>query len=412
MSTFVPVRTVRPAPGYAQTLVSPPYDVLSRDEARALSAGNPHSYLHVVRADADFPDDVDPHEARIHAAARETFARWLDEGILVVDAEPTYTIYRESFGGRTQVGVVGGASIDEYVSGAIKRHEVTLVDKEQDRITHFSTVGAHTEPIWLAHRPQPDLAEVYARYLANAPSIDVTDAAGVRHELWPVHADADVDAIRTAFADLDALYIADGHHRAASAAKVGLRRREEGAPPGPHDYVLAVAFACDQLHVMDYNRVITDLGAVGATGLTDAIEAAGFGVEARDHPVRPTQPGTFGLYVRGRWYHICAPHTPERRGVDALDVAILHDLLLEPLLGIADPRTDPRIEFVGGIRGLDPLVTRADATAGAAVVLRPVAMETVMDIADAGDIMPPKSTWFEPKLASGLFAHLLEDPTS
>lgn len=412
MSDFAPFRTVRPAPDVAAAVVSPPYDVVSRAEARALSASNPLSYLHVVRADADFPDEVAACDDAVYEHSRRTFHDWLAEGVLTVDETPTYTVYREDFRGRCQTGVVGCAAIDDYLSGRIKRHEVTLVAKERDRIEHFDRVGAHTEPIWLAHRAHPALADLLTRVSEDAPTIDVTDAQGVRHRLWPLREEADITAVREAFASLDALYIADGHHRAASAAKVGLARREAGAGPGPHDEVMAVAFAADQLHVMDYNRVVTDLGDLTPDTLPAALEAAGARVRPAAGPVRPTHPRTFGCYTGGQWYEVTVPHDPARTGARGLDVSLLHDLILAPVLGITDPRTDPRIGFVGGIRGLDPLVERADATAGAAFTIPPVTMETVMDIADAGEIMPPKSTWFEPKLASGLFAHLLDADTS
>ncbi|MBD3690263.1 DUF1015 domain-containing protein [Nanchangia anserum] len=412
MSVFAPFRAVRPAPGLAEQMVSLPYDVVSREEATALGAANPYSYLHVVRADGDVAPEIDMHAPAVHAQARETWRRWLAESILVLDDAPTYTIYREHQDGRSQVGIVGCASIDEYLDGTIARHEVTLVEKERDRITHFDTVDAHTEPIWLAHRPSPALAAIIDRYVRDAADVDVADPQGVRHELWRVSDADDIAAIREAFAALDRLYIADGHHRAASAVKVGLERRARGAGAGPHDYVLAVACAGDQLHIMDYNRVVTDLGDLDACGLVAAAREAGFRVTASADPVRPRAPREFGMYVGGTWYVLTAPATPDREGADDLDVSLLHDLLLEPVLGIVDPRTDSRIDFVGGIRGLAPLVAAADASGGAAFTIPPVTMETIMTIADRGEIMPPKSTWFEPKLGSGLFAHALDDVTT
>ncbi|MDU0968564.1 MAG: DUF1015 domain-containing protein [Actinomycetaceae bacterium] len=412
MATFLPFRAVRPTPGLAPRVVCPPYDVVDRCEARALAAGNDYSYLRVVRSDIAVDDSVPSDADEVYEAAARTFWSWLNEGVLALDPTPTYTVYREHQAGRTQTGIVGLASIDDYASGVIKRHEVTLVPKERDRVRHFETVGAHTEPIWLAHRPDPTIAEVVARYTATTPLVDVTDAQGVRHEVWPIADSADIDRVREAFANLGALYIADGHHRAASATTVGTNRRQAGLPVGEADRVMAVAFAADQLHIIDYNRYVTDLGDLDAATFLAAIADAGFTVEASESPVRPHEPRTFGLYVGGHWYVLHAPQTPERHGAKALDVALLHDLLLEPVLGISDPRNDPRIGFVGGIRGLDPLVEAADRSGGAAFTVPPVTMETIMAVADAGEIMPPKSTWFEPKLGSGLFAHLLDEPTS
>jgi uncharacterized protein (DUF1015 family) len=414
MSTVKPFKALRPAKGYETQVAALPYDVMTSAEARVMASGNPYSFLHVDKAEIDLPEDVDPYDAMTYAKAKDNLDRMVAEGVFVEDASPGYYIYELTMNGRSQAGLVGCPSIDDYLSDAIKKHELTRADKEEDRIRHVDALDANTGPIFLACRPQAELNGVMGEWIeTHTPLYDFTAEDGVTHRIWSVEGEA-VTKIERIFSGIDALYIADGHHRCASAVRVGLKRREEN--PGftgdeEYNFFLAVIFPSDQLSIMDYNRVVRDLNGLDAEHFIDRLRAD-FDVALHEGAGRPapTRRHEFGLYVDGRWYRMKAKDDicDERDPVARLDVSILQDNVFGPILGIRDPRTDKRIDFVGGIRGLGELESRVRADMKAAFALYPTAMDELMDIADVGLIMPPKSTWFEPKLRSGLLIHRLK----
>lgn len=412
MVDFRPFRTLRPLPAHAAEIASLPYDVLDTDEARAEVARHPLSFLHVEKPEVDLPPGTDPHDPRVYATARRNLDRYVDEGFMVQDPSPTFSVYRQVMAERAQVGVVGLASVDEYLSDVIRKHELTRADKEEDRIRHMDACDAHPSPVFLTHRDSPAVDAVTARVMAGTPLHDFTSPDGVGHTLWRVDRAEDVAALRVAFGALDTLYVADGHHRTASAARIGLLRRQRH--PGwtgdeEFNHFMAVAFPASHLHILDYNRVVADLAGMDVPEFLGRL-AERFSVAAADGDPTPRAAHEFGMYLEGRWYRLIArPGTwAEDDPVGALDVSILQANLLAPVLRIEDPRRDKRIDFVGGIRGLDELADRVDSgDAAVAFALFPTAMDELLAVADAGMIMPPKSTWFEPKLRSGLFVHLL-----
>jgi uncharacterized protein (DUF1015 family) len=408
--SLLPFRAARPGPLVAQQVCAPPYDVVDRAEAAALAAGNELSFLHVTRPEIDLPPDADPHGQQVHAAGRAALNRLLATGTLVLDDEPGLLCYRLSHDAGECFGVVGCATVADFEAGRIAMHEHTRPDKEADRADHLDAAGAHVEPVMLMYRdgaPADAIAEGVASAVAAAgdPVADVVDGNGARHTLWRVPAAVTAQLVAS-FDRLPRLYVADGHHRTAAAAVVARRR----AGTGDSDRFPVVAFPADRLTVLGYHRLVADLG--GRTpeellaGLADTFE-----VHPSSGPVQPAAPGTFGVHVDGRWYEarlrddVDLPDGPVAR----LDVSLLQDLALGPLLGIGDPRTDERLGFVGGSRGASEvarLVTSGTWAVGFS--LHPTSVAQVMDVSDAGATMPPKSTWFHPKLASGLFVHLLE----
>ena len=414
MSTVRPFRFVRPRPDLASQLASLPYDVMNRAEAKAMAAGNPFSFLHICRSEIDLPDSVDAYAPAVYAQARQTLDRFQAEGTLIQDPVAGFCIYRQVMWGRVQTGIVGGVSVDEYQNGTIKRHELTRKDKELDRINHFDVCDANTEPIFLAYRRHAGLSKLINEWIKfHKPAYDFKTPDGITHILWPVDDPAVVKEISDSFATVPNLYIADGHHRTASGAEVCLRRR--AAKPGykgdeEFNFVMAVVFPDDDLFIMDYNRLVKDLN-----GLSEAEFLAQLGkvFDVKPHAgpgsFRPMQKHAFGMFLGGRW-HACQAKPGTWNPADpigSLDCAILQDNVLDPILGIKDPRTDKRIDFVGGIRGLEELERRCQNGMAVAFALCPVTMEDLFAVADADKIMPPKSTWFEPKLASGLFVHKL-----
>lgn len=413
MTRVIPFRAVRPAREYAERVAALPYDVMTSEEAREMARDNPHSFLHIDKAEIDLPPSVDPYDAAVYEKARANFDRHVAEGVFVEDARRAYYIYRLTMDGREQTGLVGCASIDDYVDGRIKKHELTRADKEADRIRHVDALDANTGPIFLTCRPDVRLREVMDRQVAaREPLFDFTSDDGIGHTVWVVDDEA-VAEIERIFEDIDALYIADGHHRCASAVKVGLARREaDPAYKGDEDFnfFLAVVFPSDSLRVLDYNRVVKDTGGYSEAGFLKKLEE-NFTVEPYDGagPYKPEAKHRFGLYLGGRWYRLTArPGSfDESDPVSRLDVSILQENVLRPILGVDDPRTDKRIDFIGGIRGLKELEDRVADDMAVAFALYPTTVEDLMDIADAGLIMPPKSTWFEPKLRSGLLIHRL-----
>lgn len=414
MAVFRPFAAVRPLPEYAERVAALPYDVMSSAEAREMAEGNPYSFLHVDKAEIDLAPSIDLYDARVYEKARENLEKLVADGVCAQDQKPCFYIYRQIMDDRAQTGLVGCASIDDYRDNVIKKHEFTRADKEADRIRHVDTCDANTGPIFLTCRPQARLHAIMESWKASyMPVYDFTQD-DVRQTVWVVDDSAVIAALAKAVSELDALYIADGHHRAASAVRVGEQRRE--ANPGytgeeEFNFFLAVLFSSDDLAIMDYNRVVKDLNGYTVEEFLKTIEEK-FEVSpyADDGAFHPEQSHTFGLYLGGQWYCLTARAGtfPADDPVASLDVSILQENLLGPVLGIGDPRTDKRIDFVGGIRGLGELEKRAASDMQLAFSMCPTTLEELMAIADAGKVMPPKSTWFEPKLLSGLFIHKLK----
>lgn len=404
MALIHPFAALRPAPEAAARVAAVPYDVVSTDEARALAADNPLSFLHVSRAEIDLPPGTDPHSDLVYAKATENFATLRQNAPLVVEDAPSLYVYRLRMGTHLQTGIAGSFSIDEYDRDLIKKHEKTRPDKEDDRTRHMIAIGAQTGPVFLTYQASPAVDAAVATVMQGPPLFDLTAADQVRHEVWRVPAAA-ADAIVAGFAAIPCLYIADGHHRAASAARTRRALAERGA--GEHDRVLAVAFPDDQMQVLPYHRIVADLHQHTAEAFLMEVREQ-FTV-TDDGPATPTKKGQVAMYLGGRWFTIdlgAAAATADP--ADDLDVSRLQAGLLTPMLAIGDPRTDKRIDFVGGIRGTDELMRLVDSgRAAVAFSLFPVTVADLMRIADAGGIMPPKSTWFEPKLRDGLLSHVI-----
>lgn len=398
MSAIYPFAALRPAPDAAARVAAVPYDVVNTEEARMLAAGNPLSFLHVSRPEIDLPAGADAHADAVYALSARNFSRLKSEAPLVVEEAPSFYVYRLHMGDHVQAGIAACYSIDEYDRDLIKKHEKTRPDKEDDRTRHMLAIGAQTGPVFLTYRASKAVDASVSRVTGGAPLFDFTAADGVRHMVWRVPA-AENQAITDAFAKIDSLYIADGHHRAASAARTRRSLAAKGA--GEHDRVLAVAFGDNQMHVLPYNRVVKDLRGLTPARFLETVTQK-FSVRAGG-PAAPSTRGEAAMYLDGAWHTVTLPS-----GGGALDVDVLQSSILEPLLGIADVRTDKRIEFVGGIRGTSELERLVSSGKFAvAFSLYPVSVDDLMRIADAGGIMPPKSTWFEPKLRDGLLSHLI-----
>jgi len=395
-----------------EKIASPPYDVLNSEEARKMAAGNPCSFLHVIKPEIDLPEGIDLYSDKVYATARANFDRMRRENWLVREDVPAFYLYRQIMNGHSQVGIVAGASVREYETDRIKKHEFTRRKKEDDRTRHVDAVNANAGPVFLTYRARSAIDARVDVLLETDPLYDFTAPDGIRHTVWVVSDEDDIREIQSLFDAVPEMYVADGHHRSASAARVGTERRK--ADPDPtgekvYDYFLAVLFPHNQLAIMDYNRVVKDLNGLSKDAFLERIGDA-FHVAPSDSR-KPDRPNTFGMYLDGRWYILTAkPGTfPENDPVDSLDVAILQNNLLHPILGIGDPRTDERIDFIGGIRGMDELERRVNSGEAVAFAMYPTRIEQLMAIADAGKVMPPKSTWFEPKLRSGLIVRSLEN---
>lgn len=413
MATIRPFSALRPPKHYVEQVSCLPYDVMNHEEACAMAAGNPSSYLHICRADIDTSEEA-IHDPETYEKSRENLEMFLRKGFLVREEAPAYYIYRQMMWGRVQTGIVGCAAVDEYLDGTIKKHELTRKEKELDRINHFDTCSTQTEPVFLAYRKHEGIATAIREWIKfHKPEYDFTSDDGVTHLLWPVTDSAVIDTIRQGFEEVPALYIADGHHRTASSAAVSAKRREQKpnyTGEEEFNYLMAVTFSDEDLFIMDYNRVVFDLNGHTHESFLQAI-SNNFDVKAAapGKPYAPSAKHEFGMYLDGTWYSITAKAGTfdADHPINSLDCAILQSNLLAPILGIDDPRTSERIDFVGGIRGLDELQQRA-GDSGVAFALYPVTMADLFHVADSGEIMPPKSTWFEPKLRSGLFAHEIE----
>lgn len=415
MATFKPFQAFRPKAPNAQAVASKPYDVLDSTEARKEAEGNPHSFLRVIKPEIDLPVEVDPYSEDVYQKGRENFLAMCRDQVFVQDSIASFYLYRLTMDGRSQSGLVGCCDYEEYYNGRIKKHELTRTAKENDRVRHVECLNANAEPVFFSYRGKEDINNFVASVLAGAsPVYDFFAEDGVRHELWTISQPQEVALVESAFLNVPDLYVADGHHRTAAAARVGQKRKNANSSHNgeeQYNFFMAVLFPDDQLEIFDYNRVVKDLNGLSPQEFLDAL-SADFDISISSTPrPRPSKLREFSLYLNGSWYQLkCStqsnlPETP----VGDLDVTLLSEKVLGPLLGITDLRKDNRIDFVGGIRGLEELERRVDSgEMAAAFALHPVSMGQLLTIADAGEIMPPKTTWFEPKLRSGLFVHDLE----
>jgi len=411
MSLIKPFPGLRPAPGRAADVAAPPYDVMNAAEARQMVQNRPWSFLHISRPEVDLPQGTDPYAPEVYAKAAENLERMRREGILVQDNTACFYVYRLTMGRHTQTGIVAAASVEAYDTNRIRKHEYTRPNKEDDRVRQIEALSAQTGPVFLVYRSQLQVDSRLARIADGAPQVDFTAADGVRHQLWVSDDSEDIGQLQQQFEAMPALYVADGHHRSAAASRVAAAGDTNAgvSDETARDYFLCVIFPHDQVQILDYNRVVRDLNGLDRQQLLAQIGGR-FMIESSAVPVRPAVRGEYGMYLQGQWYRLTveASRIPQDDPVQRLDISVLANELLQPILGIADQRTDDRIDFVGGIRGLDGLQGRVDSGEMAvAFSVRPTDMDALMAVADAGEVMPPKSTWFEPKLADGLVSHLL-----
>ena len=414
MATVKPFKAIRPDAKYADKVISLPYDVMNRKEAAEMAAENPYSFLHICRAEIDLPEQEDAYDRSVYEKARDNIAERLENGVFVQEEKPALYIYRQIMDGRAQTGIVGCVAVDEYQNNTIKKHEFTRVEKEIDRINHFDICDADTEPVFLTYRDDKRIRSIMEGYVANhEPEYDITSEDGIQHTLWVVDDSELVQSLTGLFDEIPALYIADGHHRSASACKVGLKRREEHPDytgDEEFNFFMAVIFPDNDLKIFDYNRVVKDLNGNSKEEFLAKIQEAGFEVEEKGSDIYyPEGKHIFAMFLDGKWYKLTAKDSiiPDHV-TESLDVAVLQNSLLHPILGIEDPRTDKRIDFVGGIRGLEELEKRVNDDMEVAFAVYPVDVEDLLRVADNNMVMPPKSTWFEPKLGSGLFLHSLK----
>lgn len=402
MATLKPFAALRPRPDLAARICELPYDVMSSEEARALAEGNPHSFLRVSKPEIDLPPGTDLYSPEVYARGRENFERMIREGWLKQDARPSFYFYRQTMGAHVQTGLVAAASCEEYLQGIIKKHELTRVDKEDDRVRHIETLGSQTGPVFLTYRATDEIDALVSRVTAGEPAVDFVASDGVRHTAWTAGSNEEIAAITSAFARVPYLYIADGHHRSAAAARV--YRACNGA--GESGGFLAVVFPHRQMRILPYNRVLQDLNGHTEEALLEKLDAI-FVIDRKGRP-DPSRRHELGLFIGGRWITLNFRPKFAATGdpIERLDVTLLQKYVLSPIFGIEDPRTSKRIQFVGGIRGtgeLERLVSKDGL--GCAFSMFPTSIEDLMAIADAGGIMPPKSTWFEPKLRDAMFCH-------
>lgn len=407
-------KAIRPAAQLANKVAALPYDVMNSDEAREMVKGNPYSFLHVDKPEVDLDPSIDLYDKRVYEKARENLNTMIEKGTLVQDNKESLYIYRQIMNGRVQTGLVGCTSIDDYMKDIIKKHEHTRADKEQDRINHVDYCDSNTGPIFLTYRNKKEISEIVDKWVEKEPVYSFTSEDDISHIVWVIDCKDTVEKLCSLFKEVDYLYIADGHHRAASAVKVGKMRREQNPNydgTEEFNFFLSVIFPDEDLYVMDYNRVVKDLNGFSSEEYMAKVSEK-FNVSLYDgkEPYKPSRKHTYGMYLDGKWYTLEAKNeifNPEDP-VDRLDVSILQNNLLNPILGIEDPRTDKRIDFIGGIRGLKELERRVNDGMKVAFSMFPTTIDDLMAIADAGKVMPPKSTWFEPKLRSGLFIHKLK----
>lgn len=414
MAVVRPFKSIRPRKDLADKVAALPYDVMDSDEAREMVKDNPYSFLHVDKAEIDLNKDVNLYDKKVYEKAASNLNSMIKEGTFVQDTKPCLYIYRLIMDKVCQTGIVGCTSIDEYINNKIKKHEFTRADKEQDRMNHVDYCDANTGPIFLTYRNNTELHDIIDKWTKKEPVYNFVAEDDITHIVWVIDDEKTIDRISCLFKGIDSLYIADGHHRAASAVKVGLKRREEFPQyTGEEEYnfFLSVIFPDSDLYIMDYNRLVKDLNGFSTEEyMAKVSEKFNISLYEGKGSYKPSCKRTYGMYIDGKWYELAAkqgtydPSDP----VDRLDVSILQNNLLKPILGIEDPRTDKRIDFVGGIRGLKELERRVNEGMKVAFSMYPTTIEDLMSIADAGKVMPPKSTWFEPKLRSGLFVHKLK----
>ncbi len=414
MAVFKPFKAIRPRASIAKDVASPPYDVLSSDEARIKAKGNELSFLHVVKPEIDLPKETDPYSGEVYNKGKENFQNLIANGILSKDETPSFYIYRLTMDGRTQTGLVGCCFFEEYFQGIIKKHELTRTAKENDRVNHVESLNANAEPVFFSYRGKSSINDFVFNKTSQAPIYNFIADDDIQHELWIISDYEDINFIETAFNEVPFLYVADGHHRTAAAARIGQRKKEANPSHNgkeEYNYFLAVLFPDEELKIFDYNRLVRDLNGLSADEFLAGLEVSFSVSKISGQNPRPTKIREFSVYLDGEWYQLTAKDGTWNKDdpVGDLDVTILSDEVLSPLLNIVDLRKDNRIDFVGGIRGLDELERRVDSgEMAAAFALYPVTMDQLLSIADADEIMPPKTTWFEPKLRSGLFIHDLE----
>ena len=415
MAIIKPFKGVRPPKNLVEQVASRPYDVLNSDEARKEAEGNEKSLYYIIKPEINFPVGTDEHEPMVYDKAAENFQLWQDRGWLVQDKKECYYVYAQTMNGKTQYGLCVGAYVDDYMTGKIKKHELTRRDKEEDRMKHVRINNANVEPVFFAYPHIDEIDAIVAKTVANAPEYDFVAPDGFGHHFWVIEDDATIARITELFAELPAFYIADGHHRSAAAALVGDEKRRNNPNhrgDEEYNYFLAVCFPDNQLNIIDYNRVVKDLNGLTEEEFLAAV-AENFIVEEKGTEIyTPAKLHNFSLYLGGKWYSLTAKEGTydDKDPIGVLDVTISSNLILDKVLGLKDLRSDKRIDFVGGIRGLGELKRRVDnGEMKVALALYPVTMQQIIDIADTGNIMPPKTTWFEPKLRSGLVIHKLED---
>ncbi|MBU0655493.1 MAG: DUF1015 domain-containing protein [Gammaproteobacteria bacterium] len=412
MNLISPFRGLRPAPGRAAEVIAPPYDVLNSAEARERADGKPWSFLHISKPEIDLPENTDPYSPEVYAKAAENLTRTIEAGLLIRDETPCYYAYRLIMNGHQQTGLVAGASVADYDTNRIRKHEFTRPVKEDDRVRQIDAVNAQTGPVLLAYPDAPVVDQILAAATQKEPVLDATADDGIQHTLWVIDEADAIAQLTAAFNAMHAIYIADGHHRSAAASRIAKMRHEQhgDSENAPWDHFLSVIFPHHQMKIFDYNRVVRDLPDMDNAQFLAAVEQH-FDLQPSATPVKPSEPGTFGMYMDKQWFKLTLhPELlPNEDPVARLDVSRLARYLIEPVLGISDPRRDDRIDFVGGIRGLEGLEKRVNSGEMAvAFSLYPTSMQDLMAVADNNDVMPPKSTWFEPKLADGVVSYLLD----
>jgi uncharacterized protein (DUF1015 family) len=407
MSLIKPFAGLRPVAEHAADVVAPPYDVLNSDEARARARGKPWSFLHISKAEIDLPEDINAYDPRVYAKSAENMQKMIAQGILMRDSSPRYYVYRLTMGEHVQTGLVCAASVKDYDSNRIRKHEFTRPAKEDDRVRQIEALNAQTGPVLLAYKSQPDMDALLQAVTNGVPLYDLKADDGIGHAFWMIEDRATIDMITATFDAMKAVYIADGHHRSAAASRVAAKKG--GGEEAMSQYFLAVVFPHKQMKILDYNRVVTDLNGLDKDAFLEQVKK-NFVCEKYNGEMRPSRCGEFGMYLDGDWYRLninagLIPQDPVKK----LDVSLLADNLLQPILGINDPRTDARIDFVGGMRGLQELEKRVNSGEMAvAFAMYATSMDDLMAVADSNQVMPPKSTWFEPKLADGLVSHVLD----
>ncbi|MCK8059770.1 MULTISPECIES: DUF1015 domain-containing protein [unclassified Fusibacter] len=415
MAVVRPFKSLRPRQDIVEKVACLPYDVMNRPEAKKMAEGNPDSFLHVVRSEMDVPDEMDAYDPLVYQTARKNLDKFQEDGILVQDETPRFYIYRQLMWGRVQTGIVGCNSIDEYMNDTIKKHEFTRPVKEQDRINNFDYCDANTAPIFLTYKKNDEINHMVNEWIKfHKPVYNFISDDEITHIVWEITSEEVNSRIEEIFAGIDYLYIADGHHRSASSVKVGMKRREEFpnyTGEEEFNFFMSVIFPDEDLFIMDYNRVVQDLNGHSTEEFFNMIKEKFDVEEVGTEVYKPMVAKTYGMHLEGKWYKLTAKEGiyDMNDPVGRLDVSILQENLLNPVLGIENPRTDNRIDFIGGIRGLEELERRCTVDMAVAFSMYPTTMDDLIAIADAGEVMPPKSTWFEPKLRSGLFVHKLAD---